>query len=247
MNVEARKYKFRLLDASVSRTFKLYLVADDAPNTRIPFTVVGSDAGYTSKPVQTSYVVLAMAERYEIVIDFDTYNGKNLTLMNERDFQTNPDFPATDRVIRFVVGTKTSDVGNGNIPNTLASLALPGEHTTIDHSFTFERKNGQWLINGVGFEDAKNRVLAFPRQGRVERWELINTGGGWSHPIHIHLIDFQVVKRSGGRGTVEPFEAVSLKDVVYLGTNERVEVVANYAPWSGGMHHKQVSEALAIY
>lgn len=43
---------------------------------------------------------------------------------------------------------------------------------------------------------------------------------GWSHPIHIHLIDFQVVARAGsGRKGVTPYEAAALKDVVYLGTN----------------------------
>jgi hypothetical protein len=57
---------------------------------------------------------------------------------------------------------------------------------------------------------------------------------GWSHPIHIHLVDFQVVRRSGsGRDYVEPYEAAALKDVVYLGRNEEVEVIANFAPWAG--------------
>ena len=72
---------------------------------------------------------------------------------------------------------------------------------------------------------------------------------GWSHPIHIHLVDFQVVARSGsGRQGVTPGEAAALKDVIYLGTNgkqleshksapldmgtEQVDVIANFAPWS---------------
>ena len=38
---------------------------------------------------------------------------------------------------------------------------------------------------------------------------------------------------SGGRGAVTPYEAAALKDVVYLETNEAVEVLANYAPWAG--------------
>jgi FtsP/CotA-like multicopper oxidase with cupredoxin domain len=46
---------------------------------------------------------------------------------------------------------------------------------------------------------------------------------GWSHPIHIHLIDFQVVARTGsGRQGVTPYEAAALKDVVYLGTNGKL-------------------------
>lgn len=252
-SVEPRKYKFRLLDASVSRTFKLYLVADNDPNTRQLFTVVGADAGYLDHPVPTTSLVIAMAERYEIIIDFSAFAGKNLTLKNERDFQTNPDYPATDRVLRFVVGnTATSQEGNGPIPSKLATLNTPKSDTTVDHQFEFERKNGQWLINGVGFEDIPNRILAKPVRGLTERWRLINKGGGWSHPIHIHLIDFQVQARAGGRGSVEAYEAAALKDVVYLGTNEQVDVgfltrialratsnynviqvVANYAPWSG--------------
>ncbi|KAL2358047.1 bilirubin oxidase precursor [Cryomyces antarcticus] len=241
LSVKPRKYKFRILDASISRTYKLYLAADSDPTTRIPFTVVGADAGFLDHAVASTSLVIAMAERYEIVIDFAKYGGQNLTLMNERNWQTNPDYPATDRVLRFVVGAgpalPTTDPGNGALVDGahLANLNVPNSaaHPVIDHSFTFERTNGQWLINGVGFENVPNRVLAFPKRGRVERWELINTSGGWSHPIHIHLIDFQVVKRSGGRGAVEPYEAAAFKDVVYLGMNGKVEVVANYAPWDG--------------
>jgi bilirubin oxidase len=104
-------------------------------------------------------------------------------------------------------------------------------HTTVDHEFVFERQNGQWLINGVGFEDIPNRILAKPPQGGVERWRLVNKAGGWSHPIHIHLIDFKVVSRIGGRAAVQEYESAALKDVVYLGENEEVEVIANYQPW----------------
>lgn len=44
----------------------------------------------------------------------------------------------------------------------------------------------------------------------------------------------QVVSRTGsGRNGVTPYEAAALKDVVYLGTNEQVDVIANFAPWSG--------------
>lgn len=85
--VEPRKYKFRLLDAAISRTFSLYLVEDSAPTVPLVFTVVGADAGYLDHPVPSKSLVIAMAERYEIVIDFALYQGKNLTLMNSRDFQ----------------------------------------------------------------------------------------------------------------------------------------------------------------
>jgi bilirubin oxidase len=132
-----------------------------------------------------------------------------------------------------VTGTVSSQVGNGPLPATLATLAEPGPRTTVDHEFVFERTNGEWRINGVGFEDIPNRILAKPPQGALEKWRLVNKSGGWSHPIHIHLIDFKVVSRKGGRGAVEPYETAALKDVVYLGENEEVEVIAKYQPWAG--------------
>jgi bilirubin oxidase len=87
-----------------------------------------------------------------------------------------------------------------------------------------------WTINGVAFGDVQNRILAKPKRGSVELWELQNNSGGWSHPIHIHLVDLQIISRSGGRA-VQPYEAVALKDVVLLGPNEKVRVLARYAPW----------------
>lgn len=177
--VEPRKYKFRLLDASISRSFNLYLVADSAPKTKIPFTVVGADAGYLDHPAPTSNLIIAMAERYEIVIDFDKYKNKNLTLMNEYDFQTNPDYPASNKIMKFVVGdTVTNSDYNGNIEPHLSDLRTPAVHPKVDYEFNFERKNGEWRINGVGFEDVKNRILAFPKRGQVSRWRLTNKSGG---------------------------------------------------------------------
>ncbi|CZR62701.1 related to bilirubin oxidase [Phialocephala subalpina] len=232
--VEPRKYKFRLLDASISRSFSLYLIDEANPSVHLPFAVVGADAGYMDHPVTTDSLVIAMAERWEIVIDFALYQGKSLVLMNERKFQTNEDYPETNKVMKWIVGSVvTSDVQNGPLPTHLADLKDPGSHAIIDHEFVFERNNGQWLINGVGFEDIPNRILAKPPQGGVERWRLVNKAGGWSHPIHIHLIDFKIVSRTGGRAVVEEYEAAALKDVVYLGENEAVEVIANYQPWGG--------------
>ena len=105
--------------------------------------------------------------------------------------------------MKWTVGSVvTSNVNNGPIPTHLADLADTGTRTTIDHEFVFERTNGEWRINGIGFEDIPNRILAKPKQGGTERWRLVNKSGGWSHPIHIHLIDFKILSRSGGRGII---------------------------------------------
>jgi bilirubin oxidase len=92
---------------------------------------------------------------------------------------------------------------------------------------------GEWKINGVTFNDINNRILAKPPRGTVELWKLVNMGGGWSHPIHVHLVDFTVVARQKGDRGVQSYEAVAQKDVVLLGEQEEVYVLAEYAPWEG--------------
>ena len=95
------------------------------------------------------------------------------------------------------------------------------------------RRNDEWTINGVTFADVNSRILAKPPRGKVELWQLENSSGGWSHPVHIHLVDFQIVKRTDGKRPVLEYEKVALKDVVLLGVNEKVQVLAKYAPWDG--------------
>jgi FtsP/CotA-like multicopper oxidase with cupredoxin domain len=51
--------------------------------------------------------------------------------------------------------------------------------------------------------------------------------------VHIHLVDFQILSRSRGKRGVLSYEKEALKDVVLLGENEKVQVIARYAPWDG--------------
>ncbi|KAK7914450.1 hypothetical protein PG985_012153 [Apiospora marii] len=230
--VEPRKYRFRFLDASISRTFQLYFESDKKLGERQEFNVIASDAGLLSAPQKVTDLYISMAERYEVVVDFSKFKGENVTLRNSRKIGADIDYLHTDKVMKFVVG-KDSVEDKSDLPSSLRIIPYPKDRTTIDHEFLFERKNGGWRINGVSFADTANRVLAKPPRGKVETWKLINGGGGWSHPIHIHLVDFKVVSRKNGRNAVMPYEAAGLKDVVWLGPNEEVVVEANYAPWDG--------------
>lgn len=140
-----------------------------------------------------------------------------------------------------VTDTTGNKVFKNGDPLVDLSLDRPtGLNRAIDQSFLFDRKIGRpWTINGQVFADAASRVLRNVPRGTTEKWEM-KTAGGWSHPIHIHLVDFQVVSRTitnpnqaPGRTAVEAYESAGLKDVITLGENESVEVVARYAPWDG--------------
>ncbi|KAH7305527.1 hypothetical protein B0I35DRAFT_492912 [Stachybotrys elegans] len=236
MDVEPRKYRFRFLNAAISRNFGLYFTESTGDeDSKIPFHVIASDAGLLERPVETSDLRAALAERWEIVFDFTEFTGQTIDLRNVPSISnlgTEISFENMDKIMRFNVAAETSAADNSVLPETLREVPFPTP-TTADptHSFLFARTNNQWTINGVGFSDPVNRLLANVSVGTVERWELSNTSPFWSHPIHIHLIDMRIVSRSSGR--VEEYETAGLKDVVWLAKDETAVVEAHYAPWAG--------------
>ena len=70
-------------------------------------------------------------------------------------------------------------------------------------------------------------MVATVRADTTERWIFENRSGGWFHPIHVHLVDFQIVSRNDRPAF--PYES-GLKDVVYVGPNERVELLMRFIP-----------------
>lgn len=186
LNVEPRKYRFRLFDMSLSRPYDLYL--EDPNGNLLSFQVIASDSGLLSGPVTTSDVVISMGERYEIVVDFSAYKGQNITMKNGMEIAVIDEFDNTDKVMSFVVGNSVSDSSNnGAVPSVLnANIDWPAARDTVDHTFSFQMGGDNlWTINGISFEDVNNRVLARPPQGTVETWNVVHSGGfvSWHSPF----------------------------------------------------------------
>ncbi|KAK6212285.1 hypothetical protein LQW54_005416 [Pestalotiopsis sp. IQ-011] len=231
--VEPCRYRLRVVNAAISRAFDIYFVADNSTD-RIPFQVVGSDSGLLSKPADTDSLHVGMGERYDVVFDFGGYAGSNVTMRNQDNVGGDAVYLNTDKVMRFVVsGDSVGDTSA--VPDTLADIAALPEKDTPAYTFEFAvGADNNWLINGVGFDDVANRVLARPPRGTVELWELRNGAGGLLHPVHVHLVDFKVISRTGGQGRgVQNYESQGLKDVVWVDRDETVTVEAWYAPWDG--------------
>jgi hypothetical protein len=235
LEVEPRKYRLRFFCMSLSRGYELQFLDEESGNL-IDVQVIASDAGLFTGPVTTNDIVISMGERYEVVIDFAPYKGKNITLKNDPAHQQGvPQYANTDKIMRFTVGnTVTVNSNNGDVPAQLSNVAFPPTRTTVDHVFNFQHGGDDlWTINGVDFNDVNNRVLARPEQGAVELWELNYAAGPGIHPAHIHLVNFQILSRTGGGRPVFPYENAGLKDTVLLAPGESVKVNAVYGPWNG--------------
>jgi spore coat protein A len=246
MNVEPRKYRFRFLNAAISRGYKLRL------SNGAPFTFFATDGGIMKNPQQARSFRLGMAERYEVIIDFKGMEGQTVQVLNDSP-KNNINYTNTGKVMQFVVGRtpvpRDEEIGTrtGN-PATMYTEAVDpatGEKLyneevwnlqdgvgVVKRSFKFERSNGHWVVNGQTWEDViksgYKKTVANPQVGATEIWTLENSSGGWFHPVHIHLIDFKILSRSGGDVSgVQPYEK-GPKDVVYVGEGEKVKVIMKF-------------------
>ena len=232
MPVERRKYRFRLLNASVSRSYLLAL------DTGEPFTVIATDGGLMPAPQATTTLRFGMAERYEVVVDFAKYRAGQRVVLRNLGPKNNVDYETTDVVMAFDVVGDPVDTSNNEVPPVINPdnevMRLTEDQAVATRHMRFKREGGQWTIDGQRWEDVVNsgftKTVANPKLGDVEIWELENSSGGWFHPVHIHLIDFKVLDRNGA----PPFNyEQGPKDVVYVGENETVRVLMRFGPHLG--------------
>jgi FtsP/CotA-like multicopper oxidase with cupredoxin domain len=227
MQVERRKYRFRILGIAVSRSWKLSLDSGE------PMAVIATDGGLMASPQYVTSFRTAPAERYEVIIDFSKYPiGRRVVLQNSSP-KNNRNYTNTNKIMAFDVVSEPTDLSNNSIPDVLNPndpiMALQPQDAVRTRKFRFHRSNGEWKINNTSWKEVVNSnyqfTLANPQRGDVEIWQFENTSGGWFHPIHTHLIDFKILDRNGKPPL--PQERGS-KDVVYLGENETVRVITKF-------------------
>jgi FtsP/CotA-like multicopper oxidase with cupredoxin domain len=248
--VKPRRYRFRLLDSGPSRFYEFFLTDLNNLSANNPFFVIANDGNLLPAPVQVQSVRIGVAERVDIIIDFRPFAGKTIYLENRlnqlngmgpvnagqcTDSQGNPQptiLPAGqgNRLLQFrVSGTLVND-GSAD-PTTQTFYSLPSTTVTprITRTFKFDRLNGQWSINGQFMDCQHFRFLV--QQNSSEHWILANATGDWTHPIHIHLEEHQILSRN----RVPPTLAIerSRKDVTQLHPNERVELFFRFRDWLG--------------
>lgn len=248
LNVEARKYRFRILNAGVSRYFKLCL-SDNSP-----MALIGNDGNLMERPVTLRKLdQQGIAERYDIVIDFSRYRaGQKLWMVNllehadgkgpQREvtlaqaLTSASSDPCVGRFLEFrVVSSLRPD--QSQVPAQL--IPLP-EMTTISRERTFEfgrvggTDSAPWTIRtdgGDGLGMDINRISAAPGRNTAEIWHLVNGGAGWDHPIHIHFEEGRILSRTPG--PVPAWEVGARKDVFRLLPGGSVTVFMQFREFAG--------------
>ncbi len=118
LEIEPRKYRFRLLNASNGRIYNLKLSASEGQPVPT-WKQIGTDGGLLETPVVLSQLIMAPSERAEIIIDFKKLSGKNILLTNS---QAPVDSETTGQIMQFRVRKSCEKPDNSRLPNRLNSI-----------------------------------------------------------------------------------------------------------------------------
>jgi spore coat protein A len=200
LTVEPRMYRLRFLNGSQSRFYHLKL--DD-----VPFYQIGSEGGMFAKPVRMKSILLLPAERADVIVDFSGFDGQDLLLRNLAlpAGVVSPATPALPRLMQFRVRGPVRSQGPQAIPTALPGsdpgFLAPVKTRYITLEEVLDPATGtpvRLAINGRYFDDGADvdddGVDEKPVAGSVEDWAFVNISAD-THPIHMHLTNFQVIGR----------------------------------------------------
>ncbi len=234
LNVEPRRYRFRLLNGSNARFYRLSIPG-------LTMWQIGTDGGLLDNPVQFSTLLLAPGERADIIIDFSPVAGKRLLVRNTApapypggavvntatvgqimqfrvaktatgaDTSYNPVTGGALRAANPIQRLANPATGVANVvPDVTRQLTLNENLSATANPLEVLINNSKWTglrpdntpIPGAtasmptAAAAAKGNVwrTELPRVGATELWEIINLTVD-AHPIHLHLVQFQLVNR----------------------------------------------------
>jgi FtsP/CotA-like multicopper oxidase with cupredoxin domain len=302
-DVLPRKYRFRLLNACMSRFWKLALSYN---GSAVPFKFIANDGNFVVNPITlTQLDEQGIAERYDIVVDFSAFPvGSKIHLVNllrMRDDGRGPrealslsqalgglaEDPVIGPMLEFRVVNATQSVDQPGYTLTRANSCGPNDKSQVPLTLTaqipvvapvrtrlieFGRSGpgdsrdpvtGQctpdcpegmpfpWTVK-INGEDAHsfnaNRIsLLIPKPGEIEHWTLVNGGGGWDHPIHLHFEEGITLNR--GADPIPATEKLVRKDVWRLRPSGQVSFQVQFGEYGGSYvnHcHNTVHEDFAM-
>ena len=190
LDVEPRLYRFRVFNGCNARIMSLGMGG-------ARMWQIGAEGGMWDRPVKMNRMVLAPAERADVIADFSGLAGQTLVMTNSTpSAPVSTPAPPLATVMQIRVGTTVTQRGPATIPASLPGRAarLPAPRTTRYITLNeISPETAAWFlnINGAHYGAAPERS----RAGAVEDWVFVNLTGD-THPMHQHLFTHQVIGRT---------------------------------------------------
>lgn len=231
VQVEARRYRLRILNGSVMQPYDLTLSGGGT------LTQIGNESGLLRAPAQESSYPVGPGQRLDLIADFTGLAGQSVVLQSlNNGSSTSLATPSVAaQLMQFRVVAPTS-ADTTSIPANLRPL--PDwigrlNPDVVDRVWAFglgaDGGGTAWTVNGRTFDP--ERIDAKPEIGSVETWLLINTTPmAMTHYIHIHNSDWYVLS-DNGLSPLGPQDA--LRDTFTLDPGEAMLIGGQYPDYLG--------------
>lgn len=233
LEVTSRTYRLRLLNGSNARIYNFSL------SNGAKFNLIGTDGGLIDSPKEMSSVLLSPGERADILVNFGSMDLDSSVFLVSNTFSgAYSQGYQMFKLMKFTVKKIESD------PFTIPSVLMTVEklkqfesivtrkfiigHDGMGHSGMHHGGSGGLVmhpLDGKFFDPLRKDVVV--NAGNIEIWEFDNSIGTETHPMHLHGLQFQVIKRTGGRGVLEPWE-LGWKDTVLAFPGEKVSIIIRF-------------------
>lgn len=219
LDVRARRYRLRILNASVSRYFKVALI--DEQGRSVPFHMVANDGNIMEHSVyfeNGELPTLGIAERYDIVVDFSRFKqGDKLYLVNllqHKNGQATDRVIPTEEILNGVYRPQRVDTDGDGHPDRwidgdpvvgkfmeLRVRKYRGRDMSMDPADYVAGKKKMIPLNRPSEEELANalhRTFEFERQATDEAPWVIETDGGKGFNMDPRRLSAAPEKNSGG-------------------------------------------------
>lgn len=267
LSVEPRKYRFRLLNGANCRFYNLKLLSYDEQSGQTsgegpPFIQIGNDGGLLSEPATINErLEIGSSQRADVVVDFTDYAGETLLLHNNAPAMyrgtvgdEQDDSEPLSEIMLIDVSNSAEEQDTSQTPANLTEVPkIPVDTVDNERYLTLASQTDEYgrRLHLLGTEEEPtglrltDPVTEEPTLGDTEIWSLANLTG-MSHPIHLHLVHFQVLGRQStgeydpneneidpaALETPEPYE-FGWNDVVTVHPGEVVHIIAHFGEYEG--------------
>jgi len=246
-DVTSRVYRFRILNGSNARLYRLAFRHGDA---LVDFTLIGTDGGLLDRPRAIREAFLAPGERIDVLLDLRAASrGDAVTLTSLAFDPMHPERPhagggqdahdalpdgAEIELMRIRVEQKT--LYDRAVPHALSRIEPAAASPYSPRLIVLDQAQGRWRINGLTYDVAATPIAV--KRDSVEAWDFRNVRPTMPHPMHIHGFQFRVVSRTGSpeqqrRLAVDSsgLAATDLgwKDTVLVWPGETVRIVTDFS------------------
>jgi FtsP/CotA-like multicopper oxidase with cupredoxin domain len=224
------------------------------------WTQIANEGGLLPRTIERDSFELWPAKRKEFIVDFTKYmDGTTTTsdretviyLVNTMKMTTGRMWDSQDPryqvpVMKIII--EADDPKNpvkdySVIPTGLMRAAQPLVENAwgrVRSAPTFELQRGssnadpetEWLINGQQFE--ADKPLISVKKDSEAVWKIRNGGGGWVHPMHLHMEEHMVMQRNGKPvpSKRQP-DDIAKEDVIALDPSEEVVISRRFRTFTG--------------